>query len=81
MSIDSTKYNVAKQAFKTCETDGVDGLTWQEVEECEDTFCGLLSIECPTQADFDAMDGNSDGILTFVEMMQANFDSVDRFDF
>ena len=33
--IDWSKFNLAKQAFKTCETDGEEGLTWDEVDSCE----------------------------------------------
>ena len=33
--IDWPKFNLAKQAFQTCETDGEDGLTWNEVDSCE----------------------------------------------
>ena len=33
--IDWSKFNLAKQAFQTCETDGEEGLTWDEVDSCE----------------------------------------------
>ena len=33
--IDWAKFNLAKQSFKTCETDGEEGLTWDEVDSCE----------------------------------------------
>ena len=33
--IDWARFNLAKQAFKTCEIDGGDGLTWNEVDACE----------------------------------------------
>ena len=33
--IDWARFNLAKQAFKTCETDGEDGLTWNEADACE----------------------------------------------
>ena len=32
------------QAFDQCESDGVAGLSWIEVEACEEKFCSLLSI-------------------------------------
>ena len=32
------------QAFDQCESDGVTGLSWKEVEECEEKFCSLLAI-------------------------------------
>ena len=31
----TARFNLAKQAFKTCEIDGEDGLTWNEVDACE----------------------------------------------
>ena len=33
--IDWSKFNLAKQSFQTCETDGEEGLTWDEVDSCE----------------------------------------------
>ena len=33
--IDWSKFNLAKQAFQTCENDGEEGLTWDEVDSCE----------------------------------------------
>ena len=33
--IDWSKFNLAKQSFQTCETDGKEGLTWDEVDSCE----------------------------------------------
>ena len=32
------------QAFDQCESDGVTGLSWKEVEDCEEKFCSLLAI-------------------------------------
>ena len=32
------------QAFDQCESDGVTGLSWEEVESCEEKFCSLLAI-------------------------------------
>ena len=37
--IDWSKFNLAKQAFQTCETDGEEGLTWNEVDSCEVRVC------------------------------------------
>ena len=34
-SIDWGKYNLATQAFKKCEEDGNEGLSWGEVSACE----------------------------------------------
>ena len=33
--IDWSRFNLARQAFQTCETDGEEGLTWDEVDSCE----------------------------------------------
>merc|ERR1712083_668926 len=54
-------------AFDVCNTDGTEGLTWAEIEECEATFCDLLPIGCPTKDDFERFDFNKDGILTLTE--------------
>ena len=35
MQVDWSKYNLAKQSFSTCNTDGSEGLTWLEISECE----------------------------------------------
>merc|ERR1712189_49575 len=70
--VDWDKYNLSKQAFTTCNVDGEEGLTWDEISSCEDQFCGLLTIDCPTQDDFEAFDLNGDGILTWTEFMEAN---------
>ena len=43
--IDWSKFNLAKQAFQTCETDGEEGLTWDEVDSCEVRVC---RIACPS---------------------------------
>ena len=32
------------KAFDQCEADGVTGLSWKEVEDCEEKFCSLLAI-------------------------------------
>jgi len=54
-------------AFDVCNTDGTEGLTWAEIEECEAKFCDLLPIGCPTKDDFERFDFNKDGILTLTE--------------
>ena len=55
------------EAFKVCNLDEIDGLTWDEVEQCEDEFCEILTITCPTKTDFESLDANGDGILTIEE--------------
>merc|ERR1712066_523183 len=66
------KYNLAQQAFITCNDDGEEGLTWNEISACEEKFCALLSVECPTEEDFTAFDIDGDGILTWHEFMEVN---------
>merc|ERR1712243_322818 len=57
-------------AFEQCESDGEEGLTWNEVEECEEIFGPMLTdqgIVLPTEEDFEASDLNKDGILLLRE--------------
>merc|ERR1712045_624035 len=59
-----------RMAFLLCESDGEDGLTWPEVEDCEERFGYLLTEmgqAVPTEEDFNTVDLNSDGILKFDE--------------
>merc|ERR1711955_16144 len=58
------------KAFEQCDTDGDDGLSWDEVEACEDAFGDMLEekgIALPSEDDFNASDLNGDGILLFEE--------------
>jgi len=71
-AVDWGKYNLAQQAFITCNDDGEEGLAWDEISACEEQFCGLLSVDCPTEDDFEAFDINEDGILTWNEFMEVN---------
>merc|ERR1719431_1249688 len=60
-------------AFNICETDKMVGLTWNEVEKCEERFAALLqaqNVSPPTKEDFEASDLNRDGILTLEEWKQ-----------
>ena len=53
-------------AFKVCDSDKMVGLTWLEVEQCEERFGDLLALEdipVPSKEDFDSADGDNDGIL------------------
>merc|ERR1712117_31734 len=57
-------------AFAACDTDQVEGLTWQEVERCEEKYLLLLGevgIEAPSKADFEAADLDGNGALLFKE--------------
>merc|ERR1712243_482165 len=50
------------QDFEQCESDGKEGLTWDEVDACEAMFGPML-----TEEDFQASDVNKDGILLYKE--------------
>merc|ERR1711955_73522 len=50
------------QDFEQRESDGKEGLTWDEVDACEATFGPML-----TEEDFQASDVNKDGILLYKE--------------
>merc|ERR1712215_375902 len=71
------------QAFEQCESDGEDGLTWDEVEACEAIFGPMLTdqgIVLPTEEDFQASDLNKDGILLlkeWKEWVDMDMDMVD----
>merc|ERR1712047_173608 len=57
-------------AFMLCESDGEEGLTWDEVKDCEDRFAYLLTEmgqAVPTEEDFNKADLDSDGTLKFEE--------------
>jgi len=55
-------------AFQNCDLDSDDGLSWTEVEKCENQYCKTMHVaDCPTKADFEDFDHNNDGILTWLE--------------
>ena len=58
------------EAFSVCNLDGIDGLTWNEVEQCEDKFCEMLTNTCPTKTDFESFDANGDGFLQVKSSLQ-----------
>merc|ERR1711955_55221 len=67
------------QDFEQCESDGKEGLTWDEVDACEAMFEPML-----TEEDFQASDVNKDGILLYKEWkdwldmdMDVDMDMVD----
>jgi len=43
------------------------GLSWGEIEKCEEEFCPMLAVPCPNQEDFKAYDENGNGNLTVEE--------------
>merc|ERR1712241_731742 len=59
-----------KMAFVLCDSDKMFGLTWMEVERCEERFADMLTMEdipVPSKEDFDAADLDGDGTLTMEE--------------
>eukprot|EP00092_Neocalanus_flemingeri_P099357 GFUD01126748.1.p1 GENE.GFUD01126748.1~~GFUD01126748.1.p1 ORF type:complete len:139 (+),score=24.09 GFUD01126748.1:28-417(+) len=61
----------ARIAFNECNSDSVDGLTWVEVEHCEETYADLLAemnITLPSKEHFKDSDLNRDGILVVAEV-------------
>merc|ERR1712210_32258 len=57
-------------AFAACDSDQVEGLTWEEVEQCEEKYLLLLTevgIEAPSKADFEAADLDGNGALLLKE--------------
>merc|ERR1711971_262361 len=60
-------------ASHVCNTDGEEGLSWAEVEDCLEHFCHLLpEIACPTKEEFEFFDMDGNGILTWSEWQLAN---------
>ena len=66
-STDDGISSLTLQAFEKCDTDDLFGLSWDEIERCEEEFCALLSIPCPTEDEFNSFDENGDGNLTLEE--------------
>ena len=59
-----------KMAFVLCDSDKMVGLTWHEVEMCEERFADTLAMEninVPRKEDFDNADLNGDGTLIMKE--------------
>merc|ERR1711915_400497 len=65
--------DIEEMAFEICDSDGDAQLSWQEVEACEAIYAGsltLLGLNTPTEEDFNKMDVNGDGQLSFGEWEQ-----------
>ena len=60
-------------AFKSCDKDGVYGLSWKEVKDCEDQFCLKMNVTCPTIEDFRIADKNTDEKITIDEFFKGNY--------
>ena len=59
-------------AFNLCESEPTngEGLTWKEVEDCEEKFKKVAeknNIYLPSKQDFDDSDMDKDGVLMFPE--------------
>ena len=67
ITADEALAELTLHAFEKCDVDGVYGISWKEVMECEEEFCEKLNILCPTQQEFQSFDQNEDGILTLEE--------------
>merc|ERR1712029_1293617 len=57
-------------AFRLCDSDGNESLSWKEVQSCTLAFAPMLAtrnIDKPSWEHFHAMDVNEDGELTLQE--------------
>merc|ERR1712141_317397 len=62
-----------EEAFVVCDFDKDGGLSWDEVEKCEDMYGKLLNLDhLPNKNDFDHYDTNSNGVLLFEEWEGSN---------
>merc|ERR1719153_462353 len=57
---------IEETAFGECESDGEEGLTWAEVEQCEDKYADY-GVPLPTFEDFQECDLDNDGTLLMEE--------------
>jgi len=61
---------IEKKAFELCDEDGDTGLSWEEVEVCEETYGPFINLDpLPTRDDFDNFDLDKNGILFFEEWL------------
>merc|ERR1712215_530843 len=70
MEIPQELLETEMKAFAVCDTDKMIGLTWAEVEKCEERFkdeIAEMGICLPTKEIFDAFDLDKDGTLLFEE--------------
>merc|ERR1711894_76975 len=67
MGSEITDDTIEPLAYAVCNTDGVEGLSWAEVKQCEEAYCKDLPFDCPTKANFDYFDADGNGILTWAE--------------
>merc|ERR1711936_366818 len=64
-----------KESFIVCDTDGDEGLSWDEVEKCEDKYKLFLDVDSfdhlPNKEEFESFDTNEDGVLFYKEWEDA----------
>ena len=51
------------EAFDFCDDDEDGCLSWSEIETCEQRFCKLLTVPCPTEDNFHEFDLDGDGVM------------------
>ena len=59
-----------EQLTTTCDSDGTDGVSWEELESCMKEYQEKMDereIPRPSREKFNSLDTNSDGILTDAE--------------
>merc|ERR1719266_2219666 len=62
---------IEQKAFEVCDTDDDGGLSWSEVQICEDMYGKFLKIDqLPNEDDFDKFDSDSNGVLFFEEWQE-----------
>merc|ERR1719348_2497726 len=73
MEIPQELLEAEREAFARCDRDKMIGLTWWEVEKCEEKFADELAkmgIPPPSEEDFKINDLDKDGTLLFEEWEQ-----------
>jgi len=66
----SNVFELEMEGFSICNTDGTEGLTFNEIIACQIRLGDLVMYPWPTASDFDAADDNKDGNLTKAEFVQ-----------
>ena len=68
--LDEALIDLTLQAFEKCDNDEISGLSWDEIEKCEEEFCDILTIPCPNKDNFEHFDEDGDGNLTLDEYFE-----------
>merc|ERR1712224_65626 len=71
ISIEDKKIAMYTSAFYLCDTDNVEGLSWTEVENCEEEHVNYKGdwIDFPTKKEYDLFDTNADGNIDYREWL------------